>query len=145
MISHSEQQVLEEICNKSRAALLDIHTVIGKVYDEELALDLNKQAARYSRLQEKAEDNLIEKGIMPAPIGIVDRTKRWAALQAKTVVDDSAGHVAELIEKENAKRLKELARTVKENDIVSTMTYELAEEFMDFEADNIRILKSYYK
>ena len=54
MLSQSEQNVLEEISQGSRSALLDIHTVISKVYDDELALDLNRQAAKYSRLQEKA-------------------------------------------------------------------------------------------
>ena len=45
--------------------------------------------------------------------------------------------------KENARRLRHLMSTVKENDVIGRMAYEIAEEFMDFEEENIRILKSY--
>lgn len=143
MISKSERTVLEEICKKSRAALLDIHTIISKVYDDELALDLNKQAVRYSRIQEKAEDNLLETGVMPAPISIMDRTRRWASLQAMTALNVSTKHVADMMVKENNDRLEGINKVVKDNDVISSMTYELAEEFIDFEQENIRILKSY--
>lgn len=143
MITISEKKILEEICKKSRAALLDIHTVIGKVYDEELAWDLNRQAVRYSGIQEKAENNLLENGTIPAPIGIVQRTRRWAELQAMTALNISTGHVASLMEHENAERLESMNAVVKDNDVISSMAYELAEEFMDFEEENIRVLKAY--
>ena len=143
MLSQSEQNVLEEISQGSRSALLDIHTVISKVYDDELAPDLNRQAAKYSRLQEKAEDKLLETGVMPEPISIVDRTKRWASIQAGTALNVSTEHVADMMVKENARRLRHLMSTVKENDVIGRMAYEIAEEFMDFEEENIRILKSY--
>ena len=89
MLTHSEQNILEDICRNSKTAILDIHTILGKVYDDELALDLNRQAARYSRMQEKAVDRLLEKGVMPQPIGILERTKRWAAIQAETALNVS--------------------------------------------------------
>ena len=54
MLSHTEQEVLENICRGSGAALLDIHSIISKVYDDELAYDLNRQAAKYSRFRERA-------------------------------------------------------------------------------------------
>lgn len=143
MLSISEQNVLEEICKSSKSALLDIHNVISRVYDDELALDLNRQAARYSRLQEKAVDRLLDKGVIPPPIGIVDRTKRWAAIQAGTALNVSTGHIADMMVKENGQRLDHVLTSVKENEVTSSMAYELAEEFMDFEQENIRILKSY--
>lgn len=143
MITVSEKEVLEEICKKSRAALLDIHTIISKVHDDELALDLNRQAARYSGIQEKAESNLLETGVMPAPISILDRTKRWAQVQAMTALNVSTKHVAGMMAEGNTQRLESMNEMVKQNDVTSSMTYELAEEFMNFEEENIRILKSY--
>ena len=143
MISNSEQVILEEICQNSKAALLDIHTIISKVYDDDLALDLNRQAAKYSRLQEIASDNLLKTGIIPVPISILDRMKRWSAIQANTALNISTEHVADMMIKENTTRLGKMLHAVKQNKVINAMTCELAEEFLDFEEKNIRILKSY--
>ena len=45
MITIKEQEILEEVYKGSRRAKMDIHSLLPKVYDEELALDLNRQAA----------------------------------------------------------------------------------------------------
>ena len=51
MLLQAEKKILDEISSGSRIARLDIQTMLSKIYDEELALDLNRQAARYSRIQ----------------------------------------------------------------------------------------------
>lgn len=81
MITNAEQEILCGICKESKTALLDIHTILSKVYDDELALDLNLQAARYSRLEEKAADSLREKGLADTALKLGDRTKRWATFR----------------------------------------------------------------
>ena len=53
MISYAEQELLETIVKNTSRSLQDIYTVLGKVYDDELALDLNIQAARLFRDQRK--------------------------------------------------------------------------------------------
>jgi len=143
MISQSEQEVLEEICKNSKEALFDIHTLIGKVYDEELVMDLNRQAAKYSRIQEKAANGLLDTGVIPAPISILDRTRRWAALQANTALNVSTGHIADMVVKDKAQRIRSLEETVKENTVISAMSYELAEEFIGFEQESMKKLKIY--
>lgn len=145
MISQSEQEVLQEICKNSKEALFDIHTLIGKVYDEELAMDLNRQAARYSRIQEKAANGLLETGVIPEPMSILDRTRRWAAIQANTALNVSTGHIADMVVKEKRNRMQSLEETVKENTVISAMSYELAEEFINFEEESLEKLKSYCK
>lgn len=143
MLTHSEQNILEDICRNSKTAILDIHTILGKVYDDELALDLNRQAARYSRMQEKAVDKLLEKGVMPQPIGILERTKRWAAIQAETALNVSTPHVADMMLRANEERVERMHHTVEENPVTDNATCELAEEFLDFEEENLHILKTY--
>ena len=51
MISYAEQELLETIVKNTSRSLQDIYTVLGKVYDDELALDLNIQAAGYSGIK----------------------------------------------------------------------------------------------
>lgn len=143
MITNAEQEILYGICKESKTALLDIHTILSKVYDDELALDLNLQAARYSRLEEKAADSLREKGISDTALKLDDRTKRWASLQAGTVFNVSTSHIADMMIQKKEERLTEVKKTVDHNPVVHNMVYELAEEFLGFEEDTIRILKSY--
>lgn len=143
MMTHAEQEILEDICRNSKAAVLDIHTIIGKVYDDDLALDLNRQAAKYSRIQEKAVDRLLEKGVMPQPVGIMERTKRWAAIQAETALNVSTPHVADMMLRASQERQERISRTVQKNEDADDMTCELAEEFLDFERKSAHILESY--
>ena len=144
MLSCTEQKVLEEIYRGSRTALLDIHSMIGKVYDEELAYDLNRQAARYSRLGEKAADSLLAEGVIVQPVGILDRAKRWAAIQAGTALNVSTEHVAQMIKKEEIRRLESIEDILSRNRVTGSVSCELAEEFMAFERENINILGSYH-
>ena len=123
MISQSEQEVLKEICRSSNKGLFDIRTLLGKVYDEDLAMDLNRQAAKYSGLQEKAENSLLESGVMPDSTGIFDKAKRWAVLKAGTARNISTGHIADLMVKEKENQMQNLETVVKNNSVISSMSY----------------------
>lgn len=143
MLSQTEQEVLETICGGSRAALLDIHSLISKVYDEELSYDLNRQAARYSGFREKAADGLLRQGIVPRPMGILERAKRWTAIQAGTALNVSTGHVAGMIRTEENLRMKGMEELLEKNPVTNHFSCELAEEFLEFERENIQILGTY--
>lgn len=143
MLSQTEQEVLEKICGGSRAALLDIHSIIGKVYDKDLAYDLNRQAVRYSGFQEKAAGGLLEQGIVPHPIGILDRAKRWTEIQAGTALNVSTGHVADMIMKEETRRVEGMEKLLGKKDATGQASGELAEEYLKFGRENIQILQAY--
>lgn len=143
MLSQTEQEVLEKICGGSREALLDIHSLINKVYDEGLAYDLNRQAVRYSGFQEKAADGLLVQGIIPRPMGILDRAKRWTEIQAGTALNVSTGHVADMIMQGETQRVEGMEELLGKNYVTSSFSCELAEEFLEFERENIQILKAY--
>lgn len=143
MISYSEQKLLENIVKNTTESLQDIHTLLGKIYDEDLALDLNRQAAIYSSLKERAAKRLLDTGIVPEPVGILERTRRWGTLQAKTALNVNTGYIAEMLAKDEEERLAGMEKAVLENGVYGVSSCELAEEFMDFEQRNIRILRSY--
>lgn len=143
MLLQAEKKILDEISSGSRIARLDIRTMLSKIYDEELALDLNRQAARYSRIQEKAENCLKKEGETPKVPGVLDRPRRWAAIQAETALNISTEHVAELLMREEKKRLDNMMDMVREQAKTGRETEEIAEEFMDFAEENIRILGTY--
>ena len=80
---------------------------------------------------------------MPQPIGILERTKRWAAIQAETALNVSTPHVADMMLRANEERVERMHHTVEENPVTDNATCELAEEFLDFEEENLHILKTY--
>lgn len=101
MISYAEQELLESIVKNTSRSLQDIYTVLGKVYDDELALDLNIQAAGYSGIKEKAANCLFETGNVPPLLGVMERAKRWGMLQAKTALNVNTGYMANMLAKKN--------------------------------------------
>lgn len=69
MLLQAEKRILRKF-QKQQAAQMEIHALLGKVYSDELALDLNRQSAKYARLQEKAEGTLKKEGEKPKPQGL---------------------------------------------------------------------------
>lgn len=143
MITLKEQEILEEIYQGSRRAQMDIQAVLGKVYDDELALDLNTQAAGYSRIQERAEDTLLNAGMIPETIGIMERTRRWAGIQASTALNISTGHIASLIQETEKENLRRVSKAMEESSVLTSDAYSLGEEYRAFEQQNLKILNSY--
>ena len=110
MISYAEQELLETIVKNTSRSLQDIYTVLGKVYDDELALDLNIQAAGYSGIKEKAADCLFETGNVPPLLGVMERAKRWGMLQAKTALNVNTGYMANMLAKEERLRRSDMQK-----------------------------------
>ncbi|HIT90470.1 MAG TPA: hypothetical protein IAC41_08655, partial [Candidatus Merdenecus merdavium] len=89
MITESEQRVLEEIYKNTITELKSIQTIMGKVYDEDLALDLNKQAVKLSKIEEIAANRLAKKRIHPEPLRASERFKLWSSIQGETLLNTS--------------------------------------------------------
>jgi hypothetical protein len=145
MVTQSEKAVLEEVYRTSKEGVHRIQTILGKVYDDDLALDLNRQAAKLSRLEEKASMKLIEKGLRPQPLKISERARKWSDIQISTLLNTSTQHVAQMVIRDNAKGMVDVLKAVKHNRAASKESYELAEELMDFSEKSMRKLRGYVK
>ena len=143
MISYAEQKLLEDIVKNTSRSLQDIYMVLGNVYDEELALDLNRQAAGYSGIKEKAAKYLFDTGLVPPPIGVLERAKRWGTLQAKTALNINTGYVAQMLAKEEKERRREMEKMLREAEICGKTSEKLVKEFLDLEEKNIQVLQKY--
>ena len=131
MISYAEQELLETIVKNTSRSLQDIYTVLGKVYDDELALDLNIQAAGYSGIKEKAANCLFETGNVP-PL-----------LQAKTALNVNTGYMANMLAKEERLRRSDMQKATQKLEICGKESETIAREFLNLEEKNIRILQNY--
>lgn len=143
MLTNTDLEVLNEVYRNSKMAVDSIETLLSKIYDDEMALDLNHQAAYYRKIKDKTVMRLLEEGYQPDQKRTVNRAKVWAAIQANTILNSSTEHIADMLIQGNTKGITDLLKKVHANRNASPYSLELAEELMDFEQDNITKLKSY--
>ena len=143
MLTNADLAVLNEAYRSSRKGVETINTVISKVYDDDLALDLNRQAVHFLAFEDKASEEIRKASERPEGASAVEKAASWTALQAGTLLNTSTGHVAELMIEGNAKGITDLMKAVKKNQEAKREYCELAEELMDFEEKNIECLKNY--
>ena len=143
MLTNADLAVLNEAYRSSRKGVETINTVISKVYDDDLALDLNRQAVHFLAFEDKAAEEIRKASERPEGASAVEKAASWTALQAGTLLNTSTGHVAELMIEGNAKGITDLMKAVKKNQEAKREYCELAEELMDFEEKNIECLKNY--
>ena len=145
MLSEADRAVLDESFQNTRMAGEAIHMVIGKVEDEDLALDLNRQACRFLQFKEKLQQMYAREHETPPRDHVVDKTMLWSGIQMNTLMDDSTEKLADMMIQGNTKGMTELMKTVKENRTAAREYCEIAKEIADFEEKNIEKLKAYLK
>ena len=145
MLTGEDFAVLSEAYRGSRAAQDRINTVLSKIYDEDLALDLNRQAVRFMAFENRVAQKLREANEQPEKEKPMEKARKWTAMQANTLLNTSTEHVADLMIQGNVKAITDMMKTMKANMGARREYCELAEELMDFEEKNIAKLKSYLK
>lgn len=143
MLTNADFAVLNETYRSSRKGMEAINAVISKIEDEDLALDLNRQAVRFLSFEDRAAEEIRKASQKPEDASALEKARSWTSLQAGTLLNTSTGHMAELMMEGNAKGITDLMKTVKKNREAKREYCELAEELMDFEEKNIERLKSY--
>lgn len=145
MLTGEDLAVLNEAYRNSKMGVETINAIISKVYDEDLALDLNRQAVRFLSFEDKATEKIRKANERPETESPVGKAMLWTSIQANTLLNTSTEHVADLMIQGNTRGITDLMKTVKANKGAKKEYCELAEELMDFEERNIAQLKSYLK
>ena len=145
MFSEADRAVLDESFRNAQMGREAINVVIGKVEDDDLALDLNRQACKFVQLEEKLQKKYQKAKETPPEEKLMERTMLWGGIQMNTLLNASTEHLADLMIQGNTRGITELMKVVKANKGVQKEYYELAQELMDFEEKNIEKLKAYLK
>ena len=145
MISEADKAVLNESYKNARMGREAINVIIGKVEDDELALDLNRQACKFVQMEEKVQKEFQKAHTNPPQDSLMNRTMLWGGIQMNTLLNASTEHLADMMIQGNTKGITDLMKTVKANKGVQMEYYEIAQEIMDFEEKNIEKLKAYLK
>ncbi|KAB1440605.1 hypothetical protein [Candidatus Galacturonibacter soehngenii] len=142
MITSSDKELLQETYNNSKKGMDTLSILLNKVYDDDLNYEMNTQLQRYREINSKVSDQLIESGVMLENKPL-DRFKMWSSIQANTIFNTSTKHIANMVIRENSVGMTGVMSTLKENYNASKQSVELANEFVAFEEECIRKLKSY--
>lgn len=145
MISEADRAVLDESYKNTRMGREAINVIIGKVEDDELALDLNRQACKFVQMEEKIQKEFQKAKANPPQDSLMNRTMLWGGIQMNTLLNASTEHLADMMIQGNTRGITDLMKTVKANKDVQKEYYEIAQEIMDFEEKNIEKLKAYLK
>lgn len=145
MLTTADRAVLNESYKNARMGREAINVVIGKVEDDELALDLNRQACKFVQLEEKIQREYQKANEKLPEESLMDKTMLWGGIQMNTLMNASTEHLAEIMIQGNTRGITDLMKAVKANKGVQKEYYEMAQEIMDFEEKNIEKLKAYLR
>lgn len=138
-----DKQVLKEILKNSDVAIHTIYSVVDKVYDDKLAVDLNKQSMKLEQIKGKAKKQMEKSGLNGDKKYPVEKTLAWSQVQRNTLLNTSTGHIAEMMIQSNTKGITDLVRVINRNSDVSKYTMELANELMEFDKITIERFMEY--
>lgn len=145
MMTDADRAVLDESYKNTRMGREAINVIISKVEDDDLALDLNRQACRFVQMEEKLEKQYQKERVTPPQDKLMDKTMLWGGIQMNTLMNASTEHIADMMIQGNTKGITELMKVVKKNKSAQKEYCEMAEELMDFEEKSIEKLKAYLR
>ncbi len=142
MTAH-EAAVYREIQRNTDMAMKAIDTISGKVYDDNLALQISKQSIKYSEIHNEASKQLMAAKAENYQSSALSNALLKTGIHYNTILNTSTGHLAELMIKENNNGILEMEKVLKHNENAGERPVALAKQLIDFEEKNIACLKEY--
>ena len=111
MFTDADRAVLNESYRNARMGREAINVVIGKVEDDDLALDLNRQACKFVQMEEKMQKEYQKAREMPPEENIINKTMLWGGIQMNTLLNASTEHLADLMIQGNNRGITDLMKS----------------------------------
>lgn len=138
-----EAAVYREIQRNAEMAMKAIDTISGKVYDDDLALQISRQSLKYAELYNEASRQLMEgKAERYQSNALTDAMLR-TGIHYNTMLNTSTEHIAEMMIKGSNNGILEMEKVLKHNENAGERPTALAKQLIDFEESNIKRLKDY--
>ena len=130
-LKKQEINIYREIQRNTEMAMKALDAVTDKIYDDRLAAVVAEQELQYSRLHDRAVQNLVD---MMLRFGI----------GYNTLLNTSTSHIAEMIIKGSNNGVLEMEKVLAHNEeFAGSPCRSLAKELIEMENANIRTLKEY--
>ncbi|MDD6491385.1 MAG: hypothetical protein PUG54_04045 [Firmicutes bacterium] len=136
-------KVLQEVQRNTKMAMKAIDTISEKVYDEELSMQISREAMKYGDIYNKATDRLLQgKASSYKETGFQDMMLK-GGVRANTMLNTSTSHIAELLIQGSNRGLTSMWKAINHHENAGNLSMEVAKELMDFEEKNIERLKKF--
>ena len=139
-MNKQEINIYREIQRNTEMAMKALDAVTDKIYDDRLAATVADQELQYSRLHDRAVQNLVEGKTQ------IYRTNMMLKMGIgyNTLLNTGTGHIAEMIIKGSNNGVLEMEKVLAHNEeMADTSSRALAKELIAMENSNIRALKEY--
>lgn len=138
-----EAAIYREIQKNTEKAMAAIDTISDKVYDDQLAMQISRQALKYSEIHNRAVENLLQAKAEPYHANNLSDMMMKGAINYNTLLNTSTGHIAELLIKGSNMGVLEMKKVLNHNDEAGQRPVALAKELIDFEEKNVERLTKY--
>ncbi len=138
-----EAAVYREIQKNTEMAIKAIDTIAGKVYDDDLALQISRQSLEYSEIHNEASRELMaakEEGYQGSRLS--DAVLK-TGIHYNTMLNASTGRIAEMMIKGSHNGILEMEKALRRNGNLGARPTALAQQLIDCEEKNIACLKKY--
>lgn len=135
--------VLQEVQRNTGMAMKALDAISEKVFDDDLSMQVAREAMKYSEIYHKSTDKLLSgKAASYKSTGFQDVMLK-GAVRANTMLNTSTSHIAELLIQGSNRGLTSMWKAINHHERAGEVSMEVAKELMDFEEKNIERLKQY--
>ena len=92
-----DAEILRGVQKNTEMAIKEIDTMSSKVTDDDLALQLSKQALKYSEIHNKALDKILEGKAEPYRTNNISQMMLVGGIHSNTLLNTSTSHIAEMM------------------------------------------------
>lgn len=143
-LKKQEINIYREIQRNTEMAMKALDAVTDKIYDDRLAAVVAEQELQYSRLHDRAVQNLVDGKAQTCRENAMENMMLRFGIGYNTLLNTSTSHIAEMIIKGSNNGVLEMEKVLAHNEeFAGSPCRSLAKELIEMENANIRTLKEY--
>lgn len=96
-MNDENKELLSGIYKLSKTGIEAVETVLPKVEQGALKEELTEQYGDYCKAASDSEQALLQHGVVPKDIGVLQKAGMWSSIQMHTLNDASSDHIAEIM------------------------------------------------
>ncbi len=138
-----EAAIYREIQRSTENAMTAIDTISDKIYDDQLAMQVSRQALQYSEIHNQAVEKLLQgREELYHSTHLSDFALK-GGIHYNTLLNTSTGHIAELMIRGSNQGIVAMNKILNHNSEAGEMPTALAKQLIHFEEQNIARLTKY--
>ena len=110
-----EVNVYREIQKNAEMAVKAIETISDKVYEDDFALQISRQALKYSDIRNRAMEKLLSAKAEPVHQNYLSDMMLKSAIHMNTLFNTSTSHLAELMIQGSNRGITEMCKVLNHN------------------------------